>query len=166
MSALDTLLAENEAATADLLAVASRAGDRWSVVPGPGRWSPAQVIEHVSLTLEEGAAVVSGQPTKLSSLPALLRLMARSLYYNRVLQKGAFPKSKTLTALEPTAPTVTFDDADQRLQAATRQFSNACRARIAQAPDIRHPAFGKVSVESYARFQVLHARHHQGQLPT
>jgi hypothetical protein len=164
MTGIDAIIADNEAATAELLEAAGRAGSVWNAPPAPAGWSPAQVVEHVSLTLEQGAAVVSGQPSKFPSFPALLRPLARTLYYNRVLRKGAFPPSRTTAALEPSLGAATPDEGALRLKAAARLFNQACRERAARSHDIIHPVFGTVSVESYARFQVLHTRHHRAQL--
>ena len=119
------------AAAAEVLEAASRAGDTWNTPRTPGGWSPAQVVEHVSLTLEQGAAVVSGRQSKFPNFPAILRPLARGLYYNRVLKEGRFPRSRTTAALEPSQDGATLAEADARLQAAVRNFNQACRDRLA-----------------------------------
>jgi len=165
VTSIDVILEDNVAAAAEVLEAASRAGSTWNDPRIPGGWSPAQVVEHVSLTLEQGAAVVSGRQSKFPNFPAILRPLARGLYYNRVLKEGRFPRSKTPAALEPSPAGDTPAEADARLQAAVRNFNQACRDRIANGRPLQHPVFGTVSVESYARFQVLHIRHHRTQLP-
>jgi hypothetical protein len=165
MNSIDATLDDNVAAAAEFLETASRCDGVWNVPRTGGGWSPAQVTEHVSLTLEEGAAVVSGRPSKFPTFPALLRPLARIFYYNRALKNGAFPQSKTTTALEPSKAAATLAEADARLQAAVRTFNQACRDRVANGRPLEHPVFGTVSVESYARFQALHTRHHIAQLP-
>jgi hypothetical protein len=165
MTGIDAILEDNVAAAAEVLEAASRARDTWNAPRTSGGWSPAQVVEHVSLTLEQGAAVVSGRQSKFPNFPAILRPLARGLYYNRVLKEGRFPRSKTTAALEPSPAGATLAEADARLQAAVRNFNQACRDRIANGRPLQHPVFGTVSVESYARFQVLHIRHHLTQLP-
>lgn len=165
MTGIDVILEDNVAAAAEVLEAASRAGDTWNTPRTLGGWSPAQVVEHVSLTLEQGAAVVSGRQSKFPNFPAILRPLARGLYYNRVLKEGRFPRSKTTAALEPSPAGATPAEADTRLQVAVRNFNQACRDRIANGRPLQHPVFGSVSVESYAQFQVLHIRHHRAQLP-
>ena len=165
MTSIDAILEDNVAAAAEGLEAASRCGDRWDTPRTPGGWSPAQVVQHVALTLEQGAAVVSGRKSKFPTFPAILRPLARGLYYSRVLKEQRFPRSRTTTALEPTAGTATLEEADARLQAAVRNFNQACRDRLANGRPLEHPVFGNVSVESYAQFQVLHIRHHRSQLP-
>lgn len=164
MIGVDAIIAENEAATAELLAAAGAIGSAWDTPRAAGQWTPAQVVEHVSLTLEQGAAVVSRGPSKFPTFPALLRPLARVFYYNRVLRKGAFPPSRTTAALEPSGAGATLDDACLRLRNASRLFNDACRQRAVTGPDFVHPVFGTVSIESYARFQALHTRHHRTQI--
>jgi len=165
MTGIDAVLEDNVAAAAEVLEAASRAGDAWNTPRTPGGWSPAQVVEHVSLTLEQGTAVVSGRQSKFPNFPALLRPLVRGLYYNRVLKQERFPRSRTTAALEPSQAGAALAEADARLQAAVRNFNQACRDRLANGRPLQHPVFGTVSVESYARFQVLHIRHHRTQLP-
>ena len=164
MTGIDAIIAENEAATSELLAAAHAIGEAWDTPRAAGQWTPAQVVEHVSLTLEQGAAAVSGGPSRLPTFPALLRPIARAFYYNRVLKKGVFPPTRTTSALEPAAAGATLDDACLRLRSASRLFNDACRQRAVTGSDFAHPVFGMVSIESYARFQALHTRHHRTQI--
>ena len=165
MTGIDGILEDNVAAAAELLDAANRSGDAWNQPRAPGEWSPAQVVEHVSLTLEQGAAVVSGRQSNFPKFPAILRPLARFLYYNRVQKQQRFPRSRTTSALEPSSSTATLAEADARLQAAVRTFNQACRDRLANGRPLEHPVFGTVTVEGYAQFQVLHTRHHLAQLP-
>lgn len=166
MDSIDAIFEDNMAATAEFLEAASRCEEVWNVPRAAGAWSPAQVAEHVALTLEEGAAVVSGRPSGFPRFPAILRPLARLLYYNPTLRKGAFPHSRTTTALEPAANATTLEESDARLQAAVRTFNQACRDRLANGRPLDHPVFGTITVESYAQFQALHTRHHRAQLPS
>jgi hypothetical protein len=165
MTGIDAILEDNVAAAAEVLDAASRCGDAWGAPRAPGGWSPAQVVEHVALTLEQGAAVVSGRESKFPKFPGFLRPLARRFYYSRVLKEQRFPRSRTTPALEPSAGAATLEEADARLQAAVRTFNQACRDRLANGRPLEHPVFGAVTVEGYAQFQVLHTRHHLAQLP-
>jgi len=165
MTSIDAILEDNVAAAAEVLEAASRCGHTWDTPRTPGGWSPAQVVQHVALTLEQGAAVVSGRKSKFPTFPAILRPLARALYYSRVLKEQRFPRSRTTPALEPSAGAATLEEADAHLQAAVRNFNQACRDRLANGRPLEHPVFGTVTVEGYAQFQVLHTRHHLAQLP-
>jgi hypothetical protein len=165
MADIDALLAANRAAVDDLIAAAEKSGGVWTVPRAPGKWSPSQVVEHVARVLEESANVVSGAPSKLPTLPAFLHPLIRMLFFNRVIKKGAFPKAKTNKPLNPISGPATPADARARLDAAFATFDRACRARVASGQPVFSAAFGRVSVEDYARFEELHTRHHRQQMP-
>lgn len=167
-SDLDSALAANRAAIEELLIAAEAAHAHWTTPRAPGKWSPRQVLEHVALALEEGANVVAGRPSKLPTLPALVRPLAR-LFFARTLRTGKFPKAKTSKEMDPAlaapAGPASPADARARLESALAAFERACRDRAAQGADVASPAFGQVSVADYARFTALHTRHHAKQIP-
>jgi hypothetical protein len=166
MSPLDTLLASNRAATEALLAAASRDASRWNTARAPGKWSPAQITEHVARTFEEGANAIAERPTKLPNVPRILKPVA-AWVFRRTLRTGKFPKAKTTRALNPEAtPSSPASPAEarSRLEAAQAAFERECRARAGRT--FAHAAFGVVSVEDYVRFTELHTRHHTRQIPS
>ncbi len=69
MSTLEEALEANREAVRGLVAAGERSGARWSVPRAEGKWSPAQVTEHVALSLEESANLVAGRPSKFPKLP-------------------------------------------------------------------------------------------------
>jgi hypothetical protein len=163
MADVDAVLTANRAAVDELVLAAEGAHSNWTTPRAPGKWSPQQVVEHVALALEEGGNVVSGRPTKLPTLPALIRPLAR-LMFKRVVRTGKFPKARTNKEMNPSDGPASPSDARARLQAALAKFDEACRARAAAGEDVPSGAFGKVSVEDYARFTELHTRHHTKQI--
>ena len=165
MADVNEVLAANRTAVNDLLAAAERTGDAWTRPRAPGKWSPAQVVEHVARALEESANVVAGTPSKFPTFPTVLRPIVRSLFFNRVLRKGAFPKAKTIKAMDPGSGSATPADARLRLEAALARFDEKCRGRAVSGQSVTSTLFGTVSVEAYARFQELHTRHHRAQVP-
>ena len=164
MSELEAVLDANRAAVEDLVRAAQRCGDAWTTPRAPGKWSPAQVVEHVAISLEEGADVVAGRPSKLPTVPALLRPAAK-LFFKRVLKKRSLPRSKTSPGMDPPSGPATPDASRPRLDAALAEFLRECRARAAAGGRVKSPAFGEVPVEEYARFVEVHTRHHTRQLP-
>ena len=164
MNDLETVLAANRAAVDDLMATAERA--EWDTPRAPGKWSAAQVVEHVARSFEEAANAVANRPTKLPTLPRFVRPIAGWLFRG-VLRTGRFPKSKTSRALNPMSSDATPSTAAEgrkRLDAALALFEQECRAR-AGLP-VHHISFGRISVEEYVRFAELHTRHHTGQIPS
>src|SRR6266571_8206626 len=131
MTDVNDVLADNRAAVNDLIAAAEKAGAAWSTPRAPGKWSPSQVVEHVALALEESANVVSGAPSKFPTFPVFLRPLARTLFFNRVLKKKAFPKARTTKAFNPATGPSTPALARIRLERALARFDQECRARAA-----------------------------------
>jgi hypothetical protein len=127
------------------------------------------VAEHVARSLEEGANVVAGRPSKLPTLPSFIRPVA-GFMLRRIVRSGKFPKAKTNSAMNPerTSPAIAPSPAEARarLQSALAAFERECRARAASRMPVESPAFGTVAVEDYARFTELHTRHHTKQIPS
>src|SRR5437773_10436161 len=90
MANLDAALADTRAAADELMATAERAGAAWATPRAPGKWSPSQLVEHVSRALEESAHVVTEHPSKFPSLPSFVRPLLRGLLFKRVLNTGKF----------------------------------------------------------------------------
>lgn len=167
MADVSALLAANRAAVEDMVKAAERSD--WTTPRAPGKWSPQQVVEHVARAYEEGGNVISGKPTKLPTLPFFVRPLAR-IMFNRAVKTGKFPRAKTNKPMDPSKVPdpgpASPAEARARLEAALAKFDEACRARAASGHPVISGAFGKVSVEDYARFTELHTRHHTQQIPS
>ena len=164
MSSIDTALAAHRASIVDLMATAERAPD-WSAPCAPGKWSPAQLIEHVARSLEESVNVITGAPSKFPTFPAFLHPVMRIVFFNRVVKNGKCPRAKTSKPFDPDRGPATPGEGRTRLMGAVDAFENACRARDASGLPASSGIFGRVSVSDYVIFQEAHARHHQKQLP-
>lgn len=164
MNELEPALSAQRASLADFIAAAEARETVWTTPRAPGKWSPAQVVEHVARSLDESANEVAGTPTKFPHLPFFLRPVAKGLLFNRVLSRRAFPKARTSRAFNPESGPVTPAAARERLQAALERFERACRERARAQERFASVVFGEVSVVDYVRFQEYHTRHHQQQL--
>ena len=165
MADVTSTLNDNRAAINELIAAAEKSESSWTTPRAPRKWSPCQVVEHVAITLEEGANLVSGSPNKFPSIPGFLRPVMRGLFYNRILKKNAFQKAKTFKAFNPARGPATPADARPRLEAALARFDQECRTRADGGQKVTSGVFGTVTVESYAKFMELHTRHHRKQMP-
>src|SRR5712692_10108315 len=165
MAALAEALTANRAAVDAFLAVVDRSASIWTTARAPGKWTPAQVTEHVARAYDESGKLCTGQTTAFPTLPRLLRPVARAFLFNRVLRKGTFPKAKTNNAMNPKSGPATPAEGRKRLETAVNGFEQQARA-IATAGDARlaSATFGDVSLCHWARFQECHTRHHQAQL--
>ncbi len=165
MRDLNAALAATRSSVTDLLAAAEQCRAIWHTPRAPGKWSPSQVVEHVTLALDESVNVVSGKPSKFPKLPVFVRPILRYLVFNRVVKTGKFPKGRTTRAFNPPKGAETPAEARLRLEAAFVRFDDACRNRAAREQKVESTIFGTVSVEDYVRFQEMHTRHHCKQMP-
>lgn len=157
-------LNENRAAVDDLLHAAEAAASAWTTPRAPGKWSPSQVVEHVARALEESANVIAGRPTKLPTVPFVLRPLAR-IFFKRVLRTGTFMKTKAVKEMDPIEGSPSPGEARVRVEQALAAFEKEVRARAASGGKVRSGAFGNVSLEDYATFTALHTKHHTRQIP-
>ena len=162
---INEVLIGNRTAVNELIAAADRSATTWMTAPAPGKWSPSQIVEHVARSLEEGANVVSGAPSKFPALPFFIRPLVRRFLFNRVLRTNAFPKAKTNKAMNPASGPATPAVGRIRLEEALATFDRQCRACAAGGGSISSTTFGTVSAQDYARFIELHTRHHCRQMP-
>jgi hypothetical protein len=165
MANINVALAASKAAIEQLIVIGDRTGPAWTASRAPGKWSPSQIVEHVARALEESANAAAGRPTKFPKLPAVLRPVVRSLLFRRVLKKAAFPKAKTNKAMNPACGPATPAEGRARLEAAHKEFDEACRQLASRGERMRTTTFGAVGVEDYVRFMELHTRHHAKQMP-
>ena len=91
MSDLDDAISANREACQRYLATARKvAKEEWSQPVAPGKWSPAQITEHVALSTEVALKAIKGDPS-MGSIPRFLRWLPRTLGFNPTIRKGRFP---------------------------------------------------------------------------
>lgn len=162
MAEIDTALAANRDAVAQLILAGERSCAAWSTPRAPGKWSPSQIVEHIARGLDEGANVVTGCST-LPIPPAVVRLIARFMF-KRVLRKATFPTGfKAHKSMNPASGPATPAEGRIRLETSYQKFDEACR-RIAADGRPVISAFGSVSAQDFVRFNELHTRHHSKQM--
>lgn len=165
MADISAVLTANRSAVNELITAAERTGSAWSVPRAPGKWSPAQLVEHVARSMEESANEVTGAPSKFYTLPTFLRPLLRGLFFKRVLKKRAFPRARTGKAFDPASGPATPAEGRKRVEGALVRFDQACRTQAAKGPGMTSTLFGHVTIDDYATFQEIHTRHHRKQLP-
>lgn len=170
MTDLETQLADNRAAVEAFVA-AARAVDasRWQAAAAEGKWSPAQIAEHLAIVYEYNRTIALG--TASSPIPWLLRPLvqplARRIIVTNTLQAGRFTrKGRAPGIFQPSATPPAPDAVLARLDAAVRGFEGDLRSRHPEARrTIAHPIFGTIPTADWIHLQAIHARHHRAQLP-
>lgn len=159
-------LRQNRAAVGELLAAAEGAHAVWAQPRAPGKWSPAQLVEHVARALEQSGRAIAGQPTDFPKFPGFLRPLLRGFFFNKVLKSGRFPGgARTNKAFDPATGPATPADARVRVEAALGKLEQAARARGDGEQRVNSTVFGWVTLHDYVMFQAVHTRHHRRQLP-
>jgi len=165
MTEIETALADNRAACEEFIA-ASRGVDaaKWNTPRGEGKWSAAQIVEHLALVYEYNRKVVTGNAGK--GAPALLRPMLRWLVVTRTLKAGSFTrKGKAPGIFHPTASPAAPAPLLARLSGAVTGFETDIRSGHPEGRHtVAHPFFGTLPMVDYLRLQAIHARHHRSQL--
>lgn len=166
MTDLQRVISDNRDAVTNFIAAAHAVqASLWETPRAPGKWSPRQVTEHVTLAYELSRAALHGTfPGRAA--PRFLRPLIRKFFLNPVLKAGRFGKGTT--APGPFRPTTTASGVEPltaRLRAAAIAFeSDLLAGERSGGTTVNHPFFGTIPVDEYLRLQVIHTRHHQAQL--
>ena len=131
-----------------------------------GKWSPAQILEHLSITFSSTARVlekcVESNETRAGA-PTLFHRLATFL----VTGVGYFPAGRQ--APEFTRPTgVAAEQAMQQIRENLVAMDTAltrCEERFGLKVKIaNHPVMGPLNVRQWRRFHLTHTRHHMKQI--
>jgi len=136
---------------------------RWSQPRAPGKWSPGQVTEHVTLAYEFNRRLLHGDAPPGVGAPRPLRPLIRKFLLGLVLRRGRFiPGSKSPVVFRPGPSPSPQSSLLDRLEAAARAFESD--ARTLGVPAIDHPFFGRTPLVDFVRLQEIHTLHHRAQL--
>lgn len=163
MTDFDASLADHHEAIEQVTATARDVSPAiWKTPREEGKWSPAQVVEHLALTYEYNARVLSGTAGK--GAPRFLRPLIRRAFITPALKAGRFTrKGKAPKTFQPGPGSPAPADGIARFTAAASAFESALRASRPQA--VQHPFFGTLTAIDYLKLQAMHTRHHGAQLP-
>ena len=155
------LQAHREAVDAFLDSARAVPPDAWMRPRAPGKWSPGQVVEHLSLAYEVNRGVLHGRAPMRA--PRWLRPLLGRFLLRPVLRRGRFiPGSKSPRVFRPGPSPAPPAELLGRLAAATTAFE--ADAAAFGADTVEHPFFGRLPLGDFVRLQEIHSRHHRGQL--
>ena len=137
----------------------------WQKAP-PGKWTPAQIVEHLALALEMSATTFAARRAKepMARRGTTLREKIGKVFTFGI---GRFPPG--LRAPERTTPSPRVDGhaAEAHFRAAIAAWEAVERDLLpARRHDlfVKHPRLGDLTLEEWARFHDVHARHHARQI--
>jgi uncharacterized damage-inducible protein DinB len=166
MADLNAAVADNHRAVDEFIAAArSVIPAQWNVPRAEGKWSSAQVVEHIALAYEYSLAVLENRASGPKA-PRFIRPLVRAFFVNPTLRAGRFTrKGKTLSMFEPSSAPADQATSIRRVESALTAFEAGLRAADASGrTTLDHPFFGTMALTDYVRLQAIHARHHRAQL--
>jgi hypothetical protein len=146
---------------------ASIAGPAWEEACGPGKWSPAQIAEHLRLTYAViGEELAGGNGIRIRTRwwrRQLLRFKALPL----ILAQGVIPqRAMAPREIRPGPGPFSRPQVLAALRAgATAVEAALLRQRSDRGAGITHHVFGRLTPVQALRFATVHNRHHAAQLP-
>ena len=164
---IDACLESNRTAIAKFVStLLDLSASRWDEPRRTGKWSPAQITEHVAITYERAALFVEGSIAVSGRRPPrFLRPFIRTLIRVTALRTGRFIKSKTPAAFEPSPRPASQQVLCERLQRASRTFEARAREKVnAGIRTFEHPYFGTFGIEEFVRLEMHHVHHHRRQI--
>jgi len=137
----------------------------WQRAP-PGKWTPAQIVEHLALGLESSAAAFAGRRAKppMARRPTTLRAKLGKLF---VFGLGRFPPGLRAPEGATPAPRVERAAAEARFRRGLDLWDQVERELLPVRPHdlfVKHPALGDLTMGEWLRFHAIHARHHARQI--
>ena len=147
--------------TADAISSAS-----WSVPLGEGKWSPAQVTEHLNRTYKVVIGELSGEKGIRIRTPWLLRqvlrqTVLRSIYRKRQLPKGARAPSEVI----PKEVDGSQSELIERFRSLATQFEQVAQSNVGkEGRKLTHHIFGEIDALRGIDFVTIHIEHHHRQI--
>jgi hypothetical protein len=158
--------AHRAAVAAYLETARALAEDAWERPWAEGKWTPAQVTEHLSLGYEALLAeIVEGRPMK-AKLPRWRQTLLRWVLLPHILFHRTFPiRAPAPRETRPAEARAPRDEALQAFAALSERFEAEVAAAGARGfGHLTHPYFGAVALRKALPFVSIHIEHHRRQI--
>jgi len=134
---------------------------------GPaGKWTPAQIVEHLALALNLSAATFQA---RRAHAPMSRRPRTPAQQIARLLIFGLrwFPPGRKAPERTTPPPQIDRATAEAHFLAGIEAWDQVDRALLPERRTnlfVKHPRMGDLTVEEWMRFHVIHAHHHARQI--
>lgn len=157
---LERAVSEHRAALSSFVEFVRRLdGAEWTRSSGEGKWTPAEVTEHLALAYE---AAVRELETGAPMAPKLSRgrqSVLRWLLLPHMLFHRTMPRVRSPREARPARSAASVAEGLARLQQTALRFERAYQER--EDAQLTHPYFGPLSRVQAFRLSALHLEHHQ-----
>lgn len=140
----------------------------WAVPRQPGKWSPAEIAEHLVISYEPPLAELDGGPGYAVPVPWWKRVVLRWKVLPQILEHGQFPRGAPAPReARPKSGAASPEEAVRRLRENAGRFEEKlCQAHAARSVRLTHAYFGKLTAPQILKLLAVHARHHRAQFPS
>ena len=137
----------------------------WQQAP-PGKWTSAQIVEHLALAMEMSAKTFASRSAKepMARRGTTLREKVGKIF---TFGLGRFPPGLTAPERTTPPPQVDASAAEAHFRAAVAAWEQVERDLLPARRDnlfVKHPRLGDLTLEEWGRFHAVHARHHARQI--
>lgn len=160
-------VAQHRAAIADYAdAVRALDDEGWTRPWAAGKWTPAEITEHLTLAYEAFLREIRGEGGMKMKVFGLRRRILRWFVLPHILFHRSFPvKAVSPREIRPTGASMQRDQALAGLLAAADDAERAIEAvRHRRDAVITHPYFGGIDPTRGLKFAAVHVEHHTRQV--
>jgi hypothetical protein len=141
---------------------------RWLAPTDEGKWSPAEITEHVRLVYEVLHRELTGGEGLAPRVGGFLRAIFRRVFLPRILKSGRI--ARKVRAPKEIVPLNFERDRNRalaRLREDAERFEKTLAGRSGTGqPCVSHHLFGSFDAETGLRFVTIHLENHRRQLPS
>jgi len=142
-----------------------RADSEWERGPA-GKWTPAQIVEHLALGLTLSAATFQSRRNH-APMKRRRRTPAEQVARLFIFGLRRFPPGRKAPERTTPPPQIDRRAAEAHFLAGIEAWDQVDRALLPERRAdlfVKHPRMGDLTVEEWMRFHVIHARHHAKQI--
>jgi hypothetical protein len=166
LSGLETAVAVHRGEAEAYMRSARRIGpEEWGTVREGGKWSPAQITEHLVLYYEAVLVELDGGAgLRMRVGPAMRRLLRWFLLPHILFHRSIPVRAVAPREIRPSDRPAGADALLERLREVTARFEEAAISSDPPGRSLNHPYFGPLPIDRGVRFSAVHLEHHRRQL--
>ena len=140
--------------------------DTWNAPWGPGKWTRAQVAEHLALSYEAAIREIASGEAMAMKLPPLRQKLLRLVLLPHILFHRSIPgRPRSPREIRPGEVTAPRAQVLRRLRELGDRFEHEMeRAYRSGGGGLTHPYFGRIGAVKAMRFVAVHLEHHTRQV--